>query len=187
MEMSSLTFERLNPEGNSPDAVVYMEEESLLLYKGTHYKMLNKFPDDTGFTDIHLMSGNRMFVKGRSEKFQKNVVEICKSTVVPDTEQKTKLTALFQKHGRVMADEAKQMLEWIDRTKTRIKEHLKEIDAICPGLDPNTIHTDCEFYTDAFQEDSVDKFRDDVDNLFVSSTCLAEAEPFTRKRKAGGV
>jgi hypothetical protein len=190
--MSNLTlFEPFNPKGNSPDAVVYIPEERHLAYKGIHYKVLEKFPDDMDFTEARLLSCGRMSVKGRSAKYQRNYASICKKTIVPDEMQKAKLTALFQKHGSVMAGEAQKMLEWISNTKTLIKEHVKEINAICPGLDPQMIagdvDSDCEFYTDALMEETVDEFKEGISNLYTSSAYLAEAEPFTRKRKAGGV
>ena len=51
-DVPNLKFERFNPEGNSPDAVVYMSTCGLLVYEGKRYEIEITIEDDFKITEV---------------------------------------------------------------------------------------------------------------------------------------
>ena len=51
-DVPNLKFERFNPNGNSPDAVVYISDRGLLVYDGKRYEIDITIEDDFEITDV---------------------------------------------------------------------------------------------------------------------------------------
>jgi hypothetical protein len=183
----SIPFERFNPDGqNSPDAIVYLQDRSLLLYKGMHYT-LDKFytiPEDATVDPRFSLQSDYLFLEIHT--VNRIVYKECAPCFFPDEEQKEKLTVLFKKHGLAVKESAQKVLESIKDLKKLIKTHREEInDDIFPNLKPDYIYhdNDCCVPTGGCEDIGVEKLERAAREMIFNAHYLALAEPWASSKK----
>ena len=185
--MSSLIFERLNPDGNSPDAVVYLEDRSLLLYKGMHYSLDYTIP--AGATVEVRLSLHNGYLFLTIDTVSRVVYKECAPRFFPNEEQQEKLTVLFQNHGKAVKEGAQKVLESVQDLKKLVHAHREELKEVFPDLDPDYIEIDtdcCDFCTGGCEIIKIEKLERNANEMIMNAHHLAKAEPFaSKKRKVG--
>lgn len=184
----SLVFERFNAEGNSADAVVYVPEDGILLYKDLSYTVRNTIPDSTVINDSFQDSQQpRMILKytksgvGNEEK-QMN----CYEHVIPNIEQRAKLTQLFQQHGAKVAQVAEKMKASVAEVKALLSTLKTDAESVCPGYEFGVLCAFGEYvHSDPIDQSCVEDMDENVENLLSGASDFATAEPFSKKRKMG--
>jgi hypothetical protein len=194
-----LLFERFNAEGNSSDAVVYLWEEELLLYKGAYYefdtnlsaaKPLRKgIPDDATVKHLYLGPTDHMHIIFSSPSSDvQDSVKICKRYFVPDEEHKIKLCTMFQKHGSELKGVAQQLMQCVKQIKNILEKNKKELENECPKLDLRQLEVNfatpesdiaCYFYP----YDQFDDLDSIVGDIMREASTLENVTGISRKRK----
>ena len=177
-------FERFNPEGNSPDAVVYLEDQGLLQYKQTLYKAGFQIPADavvicgSPFPEHIIL----IITPKDGDTFERS----CELKILLTGAQKDGLTHLFQQHGNNVAVAVNKVLESVDRLREVIQSHNKKLNAICPGLiiDCLDVNPDCDFKTGTCETEGIRNLERIANEMITDARCLAYAEPFSKKRKS---
>ena len=184
----TLPFERFNPDGNSTEAVVYVVDDGILLYKGSSYIARKQIPESAAINDVFQYGKERMIVKytplGDGEK-ERHMT--CRLSVVPTPEQRTKLTALFQQHGSKVVGIAEQMQAGVDQVNSLIGSLKTDVDSICPGyrFDCMCVFGDFDSAYPIQDVGDVDDLTCKVGSFLDGALELSTAEPFSKKRKSG--
>ena len=181
----SLAFERFKEEGNTEGAVVYFPDINLLQYDKTqNFKpFVKNIPENTKINDVFLLkSGDRLIVKYDDED-DEDATMVCFPVVVPDKEQKAKLTEMIQNTGSEVTGELKTIQESVKRIKTLVGTMNTAVQTLCPGFDLAAMDEEAEFDL-PLELESLDKLESACIAIMEESDALAVAEPFLKKRKA---
>ena len=181
----SLAFERFKEEGNTEGAVVYFPDINVLLYDKTqNFKpFVKNIPENTKINDVFLLkSGDRLIVKYEDED-DEDATMVCFPVVVPDKEQKAKLTEMIQNTGSEVTGELKTIQESVKRIKTLVGTMNTAVQTLCPGFDLAAMDEEAEFDL-PLELESLDKLESACIAIMEESDALAVAEPFLKKRKA---
>ena len=188
-DVPTLKLERFNPDGNSPDVVVYMPDKGLLVYDGKHYEIKIEIEDDYEITDLFhdtytdrkKRELTRLVLNYESPDY--SCQELCYFVLEPNTEQKAKLTKVFHKYGEEMAEAAEQMKNASTKIKKLAASLAPDVDAICKGFDIS--HMYYRLMPNRYPIDPEKKYdKSEPDELLEQATALSTADLFSRKRKA---
>lgn len=180
-----LTFERFNAEaGNAPGVVVYHPDRALLEFRQKFYRISENIPAGSNVR-IYMRDSKLLNVYHKPDSDSPTVFSLCPVTMLPTDKQKLELTVLFQKHGRAMAAEVKNVLESVERLKTLVDTHEQELDAVYPGVDVDCleIDSDCDFCTGVCEMESIEKLEHRARDMLTKARCLASAEPFADHKR----
>ena len=118
---------------------------------------------------------------------------VCSPVVVPDKEQKVKITSLLQSAGSKMVEEVNTIQECIKRIKTHAGTLNSEVLAIVPGFDLEKLLLGMDAGAGAGAEFDLPLKEQNPELDALECVCmtvleeykaLAVAEPFSKKRKA---
>ena len=194
----NLAFERFKEEGNSEEAVVYFPEEGLLQYNKTkqYFNTSQEIPDEMmmKIKEVFLPTNfNLLIVKYTDNNNDGDEIQlVCSPVVVPDKEQKVKITSLLQSAGSKMAEEVNTIQECIKRIKTHAGTLNSEVLAIVPGFDLEKLllpgedaGAGAEFDLPLKEQNpELDALECVCMTVLEEYKALAVAEPFSKKRKA---
>ena len=187
----SIAFERFKEgeAGGSDEAVVYFQENGLMQHNKTkqYYAPCNEdeFPEDTQITEVFITKkGNLLIIKYKDTDGD-NVQMVCSPVVVPDSEQKVKITALVQTTGSKLVEEVEAIRECIKRIKTLTGTLNTEVLSMCPGFTLAALDEDTEFDLPMKEPgEEVDTLECSCTTMYCEYKALSVAEPFSKKRKA---
>ena len=187
----SLAFERFSNEGNSEDAVVYLENEELLAYKGKHYRVHSACPiqprihKNANILDVFLEDYGYMIVQFEVKTMKHELA--CPVFFYPDPEQRAKLCAMFNRHGSQLKEAAEQVMQAIKRVKTIVDEHTNELNDIHPRLDLKELHISKYgvpyFPFVAYDSDYTEKLERRTNYILTDAEYLENIKEISRKRK----
>ncbi len=183
--------------GNYPkSAVVYMPDDGLLVFEGINYEITTHIQPDWTVTDLYIYkdidinNSNkeriRMIVEFETTPAEgKNTFQkICNRVVVPDADQKAKLTNLFQQHGLKMEKASKEVEAAAKRMKTLTESMSSKVDAICPDFDIRRLNYKTGYRFPLIVEEKFESWESHAAAIAGKSKDLSTADPFSRKRKS---
>jgi hypothetical protein len=190
--MSKLAFERFNEEGNSPDAVIYMPEEGLLIHKSRQYLVEMFIPRDVKITKLSVNEDGKSIVMQFNSRTDRIVKCVCPyHTTVPDKDQMLKLNAMFRKHGAELADVVDKMKDLSEHAKMIIMKNKQELKALCPDLSFDELDVDSddesEFPSYIYNFHNVNTISGTVEDLVYGANYLKDPSNIvthSKKRKA---
>ena len=185
----SLAFERFKEEGNSEESVVYFpEEDGLLQYNKTkqYFNSCKQIPEDamSKISDVFLPKKENLLIVKYKDNEGDEIQVICSPVVVPDKEQKAKITSLVQTAGSKMAEEVETIQECIKRIKTLGQTLNSDVTGMVPGFDLEKLDEGAEIDLPLKEEDpELDALECVCMTILDEYKTLSVAEPFSRKRK----
>jgi hypothetical protein len=182
-----LKFEHYNPEGNSPDAVVYLEKKNLLKFDGKQYKVTYKLPALNLIRAV-FMTENYKGIETISVRFTQkpNYFDIsadCKRTVLHELKSKDKvrLTSMLNTFGKALAEEAKEVGESVKRMKRQIKAFQKDVKDAYPLFE---LYEEVGITIPFADANEIHNIERGSELLATAAKTLAKSAPFSKKRKA---
>ena len=195
----TLEFERFKAGKNSKSAVVYMPDDGLLVFEGVNYEITTHIQPDWTVTDLYIYKDIDIYNNNSNKEERIRMIveyetttpaegkntfqKICYRVVVPDTDQKAKLTNLFQQHGLKMAKASKEMQAAAKRMRTLTESMSSKVDAICPDFDIHRLNYKTGYRFPLIMEEKFESWESHAAEIAGKSTDLSTADPFSRKRK----
>jgi hypothetical protein len=187
----TLVFEYFDASGNSPDAVVYMEGERLLQHGDKHYLLQCDIDEEWELEDLFLyknpLAGNKVQLIAKFDGLQLR----CDPIVMPDAEQKQKLTKTFKEFGAKMDIAAQQMADAVKGVNELYESLKAEVNGVCAGFDMEDLNDRLgnEFpllppFKPPFKPSEFAKMETYALDIVAGCKDLVASDPFSRKRKA---
>jgi hypothetical protein len=167
--------------------VVYLTDGEYLRYKGRFFSVPIHLEDDWEIVDLFLVYYNgkeRMIVNYETPESSDVVQKVCGPIVVPDSDQKAKLTVLFQQHGASMCGAATELLDKMTLIQTLSYQLKTEVDAICPGFDIEWLNLRTAHQVPLVNTQRVDLWKKEAENLRETGSQLSKGFSFSKKSKA---
>jgi len=181
----NLAFERFDEEGNTEGAVIYYPDFNVLEYNKTqNFKAEYDILESSTIKDVFLTKNSDRMMVNIDDGEGDFTTMVCFAVVVPDKEQKAKLTAKVQTTGTRVIEEIKSIQQSIKRIRTIVETLNTDVKTLCPGFDLATLDEEAEFGLPLSDGNyNIDKLDAACIALLDESEVLAVAEPFSKKRK----
>ncbi len=182
-----LVFEYFDASGNSPDAVVYMDDEQLLKHADKYYLVRSDIEDEWELEDLYVYKNPEAGKKDQLIAIFDECQLVCHQIVMPDAEQKQKLTKTFKEFGAKMDIAAQKMADAVKGIKELYQSLNTEVDGVCAGFNIETLNTRLENnfpLLPPFRPSEFTKMETDALRLVAGCKDLVASDPFSRKRKA---
>ena len=174
-------------EDKPPDAVIILPEEGLLKHAGKYYQLEEDFDDDWVINEVFLYQlGDKCQM---ILQYDGNCEMKCDQTVLPDAEQKLKLTKVFQEFGSKLEVAAQQIADAAKGIKAMYTSMNAGVEGVCAGFDIKKFDRQLErkYALDPRMNHNARRLMDIEDDalaIVAGAKGLVNADPFSRKRKA---